>query len=86
MIDVLVLTKDLCPYCDMAKSLLDRLNIKYTTRNLGSDLTREELMEISPNARTMPQILIGSQVIGGYQELIKYIEDTGFNGTGHSLG
>ena len=62
--------------------ILNKYNIKFETRNLGTDLTREELLEISPNARTMPQILIGSTVIGGYTELIKYVEDTGFNGTG----
>ena len=32
----------------------------------------------------MPQIFIGGESIGGYDELIKYIENTGFNGTGHS--
>ena len=83
---VTIYTKDLCGYCDMAKATLDRLGIKYEAKNLGTDITREELLEILPNARTMPQILIGSQVIGGYNELIKYIENTGFNGTGHSLG
>tara|TARA_E500000081_G_scaffold149925_1_gene177624 strand:- start:959 stop:1213 length:255 start_codon:yes stop_codon:yes gene_type:complete len=83
--NVLVLTKDACPYCDKAKAFLNKYNIKFETRKLGTDLTREELLEISPNARTMPQIIIGSTVIGGYTELIKYVEDTGFNGTGHSL-
>ena len=53
---VLVLTKDACPYCDKAKAFLNKYNIKFETRNLGTDLTREELLEISPNARTMPQI------------------------------
>lgn len=79
---VLVLTKDACPYCDMAKTFLKKYNIEFETRNLGTDLTREELLEMCPGARTMPQIIIGSAVIGGYTELIKYVEDTGFNGTG----
>ncbi len=83
---VTVYTKDLCGYCDMAKATLDRMGIKYETKNLGTDITREELLEILPNARTMPQIIINKQPIGGYNELIKYIENTGWNGTGHSLG
>ena len=83
---VTIYTKDLCGYCDMAKATLDRLGIKYEAKNLGTDITREELLEILPNARTMPQIIINKEAIGGYNELIKYIENTGFNGTGHSLG
>jgi glutaredoxin 3 len=80
-----VLSKPLCPYCDKAKALLTRMNIPFTTRTLGEDLTREELLEISPTARTMPQIIINSEVIGGYDQLNTYIENTGFNGTGWSL-
>ena len=85
MMEVLVLTKDACPYCDQAKALLTRLQIKFKTRKLGEDLTREQVFEMCPNARTFPQIIIGNKVIGGYSELTTYIETTGFNGTGHSL-
>ena len=48
--NVVVLSKPMCPYCDKAKALLDRMDIKYTTRTLGDDLTREELLEIAPSA------------------------------------
>ena len=80
-----VLSKPFCPYCDKAKALLKRLDIPFTTRTLGEDLTREELLEIAPQARSMPQIIINSQVIGGYDQLNTYIENTGFNGTGYTL-
>ena len=82
MTEVTIYTKDLCGYCDMAKAKFDQLGLKYETKNLGTDITREELLEILPNARTMPQIVINNKVIGGYDQLIKYIEETGFNGTG----
>ena len=82
--DVVVLSKPQCPYCDMARALLDKMGIDYTTRTLGKDLTREELLEIAPQARTMPQIIINNQVIGGYNQLNTYIENTGFNGTGYT--
>ena len=32
------------------------------------------------------KIFIGDTYIGGYEALVKYIEDTGFNGTGYSVG
>ena len=82
MTEVTIYTKDLCGYCDMAKAKFDQLGLKYETKNLGTDITREELLEILPNARTMPQIVINNKVIGGYDQLIKYREETGFNGTG----
>ena len=82
MTEVTIYTKDLCGYCDMAKAKFDQLGLKYETKNLGTDITREELLEILPNARTMPQIVINNKDIGGYDQLIKYIEETGFNGTG----
>ena len=82
---ITVYSKPQCPYCDKAKALLTSMDIPFTTRTLGEDLTREELLEIAPTARTMPQIIINSEVIGGYDQLNTYIENTGFNGTGWSL-
>jgi glutaredoxin 3 len=83
--NVVVLSKPLCPYCDKAKALLERMDIPFTTRTLGENLTKEELLEIAPNARSMPQIIINSEVIGGFNQLNTYIENTGFNGTGYTL-
>ena len=77
--------KPQCPFCDKAKALCETRGFKYTYKSLGTDYTREELMEMFPNARTVPQIVINGQKIGGYTEFEKYIDDTGFNGTGHSL-
>ena len=39
-----------------------------------------------PAPRTAPQVFIGDQLIGGYEQLVTYIETTGWNGTGESLG
>ena len=83
--EVVVLTKYDCHYCDMAKALLTRMNIPFTTRKLHDDLTREQIQEMAPGARTMPQIIINGSVIGGYDQLNTYIENTGFNGTGYTL-
>jgi len=83
-----VYSKPLCPYCDKAKHLLKSLDIKFETREVGKDLTREQLLEEfevngMPQPRSVPQIILNGKYIGGYNELAKYIEDTGFNGTGH---
>jgi len=70
---VTVYTKDLCGYCDAAKSLLRRMNVRFDEAKIGTDITREELLEIVPNARTAPQIVINNKVVGGYDDLVDYI-------------
>lgn len=80
---VTVYTKDLCGYCDAAKSLLRKMNVRFDEAKIGTDITREELLEIAPNARTAPQIVINNKVVGGYDDLVEYIENTGWNGSGY---
>ena len=77
--------KPQCPFCEKAKSLCETRGFKYTYKSLGTDYTREELMEQFPNARTVPQIVINGNKIGGYDQFTQYIDDTGYNGTGHTL-
>ena len=77
--------KPQCLFCDKAKSLCETRGFKYTYKSLGTDYTREELMEQFPNARTVPQIVIGGKKIGGYDQFTQYLDDTGYNGTGHTL-
>jgi glutaredoxin 3 len=72
----IVWSKYNCPYCDQAKALLTQRGIKYEERKIGDGYTREELLEAVPNARTVPQIFINNQLIGGFTELRRYIEET----------
>lgn len=72
MTQVVVYTKDACPFCDQAKALLESKDQPYTTIKLGRDITREDLMEQFPDARTMPIIVIDGVRIGGFTELKKY--------------
>ena len=80
---VIVYTKDICGYCDAAKSLLKKMNVRFEEARIGTDITRDELLEIAPNARTAPQIVINNKVVGGYDGLVEYIENTGWNGSGY---
>lgn len=75
-----------CSYCDRAKALLKARNIPFEEKKIGEGYTKEELLEAVPDARSVPQIFLGEKYIGGYDQLAKYIDETGFNGTGHSIG
>ena len=67
----IVWSKDQCPYCDQAKSLLKSRNIEFEERNVSQDWTREQLLEAVPNARTVPQIFLDEEYVGGFNELRK---------------
>jgi glutaredoxin 3 len=65
----IVWSKDKCPYCDQAKNLLKMKGIEFEERNVSKDWTREQLLEAVPNARTVPQIFLGEELVGGFNEL-----------------
>jgi glutaredoxin len=65
----IVWSKDQCPYCDQAKNLLKMKGIEFEERNVSHDWTREQLLEAVPNARTVPQIFLDEQLVGGFNEL-----------------
>lgn len=59
-----------CPICDKAKSLLTKWNIPYDELRVDQDRgALKEMLEISNNARTVPQIAIDQKWIGGFSEL-----------------
>ena len=69
MPEIIIYTTKICPYCIMAKRLLDLKGAKYTEINVDEkDGLREEMMA-KTKRRTVPQIYIGDLHIGGYDEL-----------------
>jgi glutaredoxin 3 len=74
MNSVIIWSKYNCPYCDQAKALLTQRGIKYEERKIGDGYTREELLEAVPNARTVPQIFLDGNLIGGFTELKKHLQ------------
>jgi glutaredoxin 3 len=74
-----------CPSCVSAKQLCETRKYNYAYKELGKDFTREQVFETFPGARTFPQIIINGDKIGGFDQLVEYIESTGYTGTGHTL-
>jgi glutaredoxin len=69
-----VYSKYNCPYCEQAKNLLKLNGIQFEERKIGDGYTREDLLEAVPNARTVPQIFIDEQLIGGFTELKEHLK------------
>lgn len=58
-----------CTFCDQAKALLESKGIPYEERKIGDGYTKEELLEAVPTARTVPQIFLDDEYVGGFPEL-----------------
>jgi len=59
-----------CPACVEAKRLLSQHNILVTEKVLGVDgYTKKDLLERLPQARSVPQIFLDDEYIGGLPEL-----------------
>lgn len=65
----IVWSKNQCPYCDQAKNLLKMKGIEFEERNINKDFTKEQLLEAVPTARTVPQIFLDGELVGGFTEL-----------------
>lgn len=72
--NVVVWSKPQCPWCVMAKRLLELKGIEYTLVTLGEEFTRDDVAAKFPTARTFPIIEIDNEYIGGYNELRQKIE------------
>ena len=60
-----------CPACQEAKRLLTSFGIEYTEQMIGENVTKKDLIEKVPNARSVPQIFLDGEYVGGLTELKK---------------
>lgn len=58
-----------CPYCVRAKRLLEARGIVYQEIDVGTDAAVRASVVQRSGRRTVPQIFIDGQAIGGYEEL-----------------
>ena len=59
-----------CPYCVMAKQLLERKGVKYTEIRIDLNPEKRQEMMKKSRQRTVPQIFINNEAIGGYTDLL----------------
>lgn len=69
MPEIIIYTSNQCPYCTMAKRLLDKKGATYREINVDrTPGTRQEMM-LKTKRRTVPQIFIGDFHVGGFDDL-----------------
>jgi glutaredoxin 3 len=60
-----------CPYCVAAKNLLKAKGLEWTEVRVDADpAQREAMLARSGGRRTVPQIFINNQHVGGYDDLV----------------
>lgn len=71
MAQIEIYTTPTCPYCLRAKALLDRKNSAYTEIDVSkAPDQRGTMMKRANGQRTVPQIFINGQHIGGCDDLM----------------
>lgn len=72
--NIILYSSNFCPYCIQAKKLLEKLNLNYQEINIQtSPEKRDEMLTKSNGKRTVPQIFVNEQHIGGFDELNKLV-------------
>ncbi|MBN2646653.1 MAG: glutaredoxin 3 [Thiotrichales bacterium] len=65
---VIYLTRT-CPFCNMAKRLLDSKGVSYEMIDIGNDRHAWAALEEKTGRNTVPQIFIGEHHVGGFDDL-----------------
>ena len=75
---IVVYSKNNCVFCSKAKALLKNLGLEYEEKTLEKDFDYDPskmIEDIGKNVRTMPQIKIDGELIGGYNQLVEHFAD-----------
>ena len=78
--DFVVYTSPSCGYCHMTKDLITKRGHNYVEKVIGKDLTKEEFFaKMGPSVRSVPQVFLREERIGGYEKLQEYFEEISNN-------
>ena len=70
MTKIEIYTKNVCPYCTLAKRLLESKGLAWEEINLSTNPERtDEMLERCGGRMTVPEILINDKLIGGFDDL-----------------
>jgi len=62
-----------CGQCVEAKNICESRGLDYQYLSLGQDYSREELLDMFPGARQVPQIVVGETKVGDITAFKKHI-------------
>ena len=73
-----IYSKPNCSFCLQAKQLLEMEQLPFEYKQLGTHYNLDELMTLSPDAKSFPQIFVvdengNKELIGGFNNLVEYL-------------
>jgi len=77
---IVIYSKNNCQYCTKAKHLVKSLGLEYEEMSFEKDFNGDvdKLVEhVGKKVRTMPQIKINDNLVGGYNQLVEYFVEQG---------
>lgn len=72
--EYVILGRENCPYCTMAKEFLDQLGKTYVYFDVRKDLVLRDFL-IANRLTTVPQVYKNGNLIGGYDSLKASLQD-----------
>lgn len=69
---VVIYGKSGCVHCDDAKELSKVNGIPFVWKDVTEGDTKKELLLLVPNAKTVPQIFVNGNHVGGFTEYKEY--------------
>ncbi|MFZ5442726.1 MAG: glutaredoxin 3 [Myxococcota bacterium] len=70
MKDVTIYTTNYCPWCRQAEKFLESKGVPFKNVDVTDDpAMREKLVELT-GQKTVPQIFVGTESIGGYSDMM----------------
>ena len=70
MAKVELYTTSSCPFCARVKALLRNKGVQFEEIDVtDDDKLREKMTELAGGRRTVPEVFINGQLVGGYDEL-----------------
>jgi glutaredoxin 3 len=67
--NVVIYTTRVCPYCIRAKALLAKKGVSYSEVDVSNDQEKRVWLVTATGQRTVPQIFINDQPIGGFDDM-----------------
>ena len=71
---ITIYSRPRCKWCETSKALLELKGIEYNELMLDVDITVDQLKELVPGAKSVPQIMDDGMYIGGFRELSIYLD------------
>ncbi len=69
--DILIYTKQWCPYCAKAKALLRAKDLEWRELDVTFDERLQQEMVERSGRRSVPEIFLGGELVGGYDDLAR---------------